>query len=1161
MIKISLGFELNIISMKNFSIIFATLLYFSSAISAPEKPSLKARSCRKLAEFFAKMGQDKPSTNPSKKRSLFNTTNEYSDSYSSMYDDEDDFDEDDNFGSLSSSSSLSKNPQDTPVLKDLLINEMKTGDAQSDEAIESLHKNKKSEFSRIFNSSYREVENELKYDKKRKEIEPVLNNDLLNQGRYFIASCKSLNNDSTEEAVGKFLKSIKEDPRLACSKIVVKNYNEAKEKTRYTLEDQQLEASNIFVNNLKNHGEAFAIVTDPKDRIEIKTMNETIKDLKIFDGGRKNTAFCLSNLLKKDMPLAGSNVYLDLLLLQPTHNKSLIRSRQAIISALLNSPSFEKLDQLFRQARNYESDFLHFTKQDKTPSYSSYFDSDDDSDKKKGREISLIDEKAAKYFYIKNAERSSLFNKDWKQSFTIASICINLLEAVLNVSQGIPVERTKFIKILKDSLNFRVLLEENSSNNLLHKNFLQAFYRHKAVLTMLPVVIVGKEALHSSIETIFQALEIFGIMERIPFISKIVGVFSESQSTSEIKKGYKILAELSRELWRGNISGINNSLETFLKAHVDSLLDSEAKKLRMYITPFKILGDGLRAGANSKSSVKENFNLFREAKLAYSWKATKGVYNLFLGSKHSIFSMIVNAQMHIAKAVELTTSIAQNGLFDTVKQEFVIDPLQNMPMGALAKLLFSDLKKCKTQLINGHTTLTKTLIPAFETSYKKLIGCKKFLHAVMLIAQEIDAMPEVKQNLRFATGLNHIKLLLEDTEKADKVINGNIIQLIKYADSCQIRLNKMANKALTENGLKQHLKIKEKVEKISAIKSKLESNKAEIFELQGLLKNLLKEETFNRAPTFFKRIKTPKDLCHIGQVTDTFKKMIEQHKSFGVMYQGLAEVGTYFGLAKMIKASLNSTTNAFCLVSLDEEDVNINLKNVWNPLAYGFNEETFDKFDIIPSSIELGNQPGKPQHILLTGRNADGKSTFLRSIAYAAWMTMTVGIACAKEAHMPIIRYIFSLEKQAEDPAEKLSSHAGQSKLFAQMTKDVAQVIKSGHAALLFCDELFSGTNTYDALAGIMTILELTSNSDNKTHYLGSTHQFFPSATKLISQASHGKCSLCQINEHKQFAPEPKDITDIVNSRTQELLLKFNASKNVIDLYEKHRKSIDSLNK
>ena len=116
----------------------------------------------------------------------------------------------------------------------------------------------------------------------------------------------------------------------------------------------------------------------------------------------------------------------------------------------------------------------------------------------------------------------------------------------------------------------------------------------------------------------------------------------------------------------------------------------------------------------------------------------------------------------------------------------------------------------------------------------------------------------------------------------------------------------------------------------------------------------------------------------------------------------------------------------------------------------------------VPNSI-CADRP-----VLLTGSNASGKSTFLKSVALSAIMAQSLGFAAARKYKAPFFRIFSSM-------AQRDNLMGGESYFVVEIRslKRIFDAVHDGGAPVLaFADEILRGTNTVERIASSSKVLE-----------------------------------------------------------------------------------------
>lgn len=140
----------------------------------------------------------------------------------------------------------------------------------------------------------------------------------------------------------------------------------------------------------------------------------------------------------------------------------------------------------------------------------------------------------------------------------------------------------------------------------------------------------------------------------------------------------------------------------------------------------------------------------------------------------------------------------------------------------------------------------------------------------------------------------------------------------------------------------------------------------------------------------------------------------------------------------------------------------------------------------VPNNVTLGGETG-PRVLIISGSNMSGKSTLLRSVGVNVVLALAGGVVRAKE--LTLTPLALGATMRVQD-----SLQAGRSRFFAEVTKvrHLLDLATANTPPLLFLlDELFSGTNSADRVAGaegvIRTLLKAGAVGLVTTHDLALT--------------------------------------------------------------------------
>ena len=166
-------------------------------------------------------------------------------------------------------------------------------------------------------------------------------------------------------------------------------------------------------------------------------------------------------------------------------------------------------------------------------------------------------------------------------------------------------------------------------------------------------------------------------------------------------------------------------------------------------------------------------------------------------------------------------------------------------------------------------------------------------------------------------------------------------------------------------------------------------------------------------------------------------------------------------------ASFRNMLDAWCIPEFkNDSDMQLEVKNVYHPLI----------------KKPVANSISTKHNVLLTGSNASGKSTFLKTIAVNALLSQTIYTSVSDYYKAPVYR-IYSSMALRDDLSNSNSYYIVEIKSLKRIL-DAAN--KEGHPVLMFVDEVLRGTNTVERIAASSEILKSVSAS--KALVFAATH-------------------------------------------------------------------------
>ncbi len=242
-------------------------------------------------------------------------------------------------------------------------------------------------------------------------------------------------------------------------------------------------------------------------------------------------------------------------------------------------------------------------------------------------------------------------------------------------------------------------------------------------------------------------------------------------------------------------------------------------------------------------------------------------------------------------------------------------------------------------------------------------------------------------------------------------------------------------------------------------------------EQQAQLKELLRlidTNTMHGKPSFF---------SYKGNALAAFKLMQSTKDEFANVMQLAGKLDAYLAIAKLLNSN---QSGRYCFVNyqVGSSTPYLKIDGFWHPML--------NPAKVIVNSIELGAAHGA-RNAIITGPNAGGKSTALKSIVLALIMAQTFGIAPAQAMTLTPFTQIGTYLNIA-DTIGKESLYQAEMNRAQTLLNSINLLNKPGEFSFVIMDEIFTGTNQEEGAAGAFGIAKcLASFSQSMclvaTHY------------------------------------------------------------------------------
>lgn len=236
---------------------------------------------------------------------------------------------------------------------------------------------------------------------------------------------------------------------------------------------------------------------------------------------------------------------------------------------------------------------------------------------------------------------------------------------------------------------------------------------------------------------------------------------------------------------------------------------------------------------------------------------------------------------------------------------------------------------------------------------------------------------------------------------------------------------------------------------------------------------ILLEKTFKNSPGI---------LTNKGRILTTFNNVHLKSENFDELLNIVAEID-YFMSVVLLKESDN-----YCFSEYLESDVpKLELNEIWHPYI---NLDSRVE-NSISTDVEYPN-------IIITGPNAGGKSTFIKSVTLSIIFSQTLGISMGKEVKLTpftlVNTYLNIPDVKGKESLFEAEMHRARDHL------NLLDKLDKNEFSFLIMDEIFSSTNPEEGIAGGYAICEKLGSYKNSISFI-TTH--FTKLTELKDSSNY----------------------------------------------------------
>ena len=232
----------------------------------------------------------------------------------------------------------------------------------------------------------------------------------------------------------------------------------------------------------------------------------------------------------------------------------------------------------------------------------------------------------------------------------------------------------------------------------------------------------------------------------------------------------------------------------------------------------------------------------------------------------------------------------------------------------------------------------------------------------------------------------------------------------------------------------------------------------------------------------------PSALSWQGRVLKAHKLMESVKNDLVQVMEAVGRVDAYLSIAKLYQEHAD-LSSGYCFVDFVQESRPvIDLQGAWNPFI--------DSGVVVSNNIALGND--KQQNMIITGPNAGGKSTSLKSVMINALLAQSFGISPAASAVITPFSRLATHLNITDDISSGDSLFMAEAKRAKELV-DMVNELEHNQFAFTLMDEIFSGT---DPEVGARAGYKFAAQLGQKSNSISMIATHFPLITSLEQDRS-----------------------------------------------------------
>jgi len=228
----------------------------------------------------------------------------------------------------------------------------------------------------------------------------------------------------------------------------------------------------------------------------------------------------------------------------------------------------------------------------------------------------------------------------------------------------------------------------------------------------------------------------------------------------------------------------------------------------------------------------------------------------------------------------------------------------------------------------------------------------------------------------------------------------------------------------------------------------------------------------------------PSLLSNKGQILRTYYMVLNHKEKLLPLIQSIGLIDSQVSIASLFVQGSYSYP-----VYLNNPKPLLVVNQLWNPFL--------DPETTVKNNIQLGDgllpRFFKPNNVIITGPNASGKSTFIKSLVLSVLMAQSLGISSSSKLSLTPFQFL-NTYLNIPDAKGRESLFEAEMNRSRQHIDDVKALREPGTYSLVVMDEIFNSTNYEEGVAGAYIVAKELGQTENSLAIV-TTH--FPYLTKL----------------------------------------------------------------